>query len=133
MTQVQRKDYTTEDAIKQGQEQAEINVKKEREESTIADAPTRDEIAEDARETAKANHKAEVKEQKEVKVDSNELTNDTSKAAKKATSESQLHPGFDVLGEQKENDGEEPAKVPASAPEEVKATSSEANEEKGKK
>jgi len=133
MTQVQRKDYTTEDAIKQGQEQAEINVKKEREESTIADAPTRDEIAEDARETAKANHKAEVKEQKEVKVDSNELTNDTSKAAKKATSESQLHPGFDVLGEQKGNDGEEPAKVPASAPEEVKATSSEANEEKGKK
>lgn len=104
MTQVQeRKDYTTEDAIKAGQDQAKVNVAKEREESTIADAPTRDEIAEDARETAKANHKAEVKEQKKVEVDSNELTNDTSKAAKKAVTESQLHPGFDVLGEEKKS------------------------------
>lgn len=98
MTQVQRKDFTTEDAIKAGQNQAEVNVAKEREESTIADAPTRDEIVKDARDTAKANHKAEVKEQKEVKVNSNELTNDTSKAAKKAVTESQLNPGFDTLG-----------------------------------
>jgi len=121
------KDFTTEDAIAQGKADAVANHKNE--EFNGETGATLDEIVKDARKTAKANHKADVKNQEDG---SQDLTNDTSDAAKKATSESQLHPGFDVLGEQK-NEGEDSAKVPASAPEEVKAISSDANAKKGNK
>lgn len=84
-------DYTPEDAIRDGQETALEN------DQASGDAEVRErnenrfeETMDEARESARLNREAEESQQSES--DSNELTNDTSKAAKVATAKSQLDP-----------------------------------------
>lgn len=64
MTKVQKKkENTIKSAVEQGQADAKINAAKEREENTVVETASREEIIEQGRETARENLKAEAKEQ----------------------------------------------------------------------
>lgn len=83
-------DYTPEEAMEEGRATAAENVEAERAKNpNLWDDPT-PEIAEDARETARLNHEADVAGVRDG--GSNELKNDTSKKAKQDTAKSQLDP-----------------------------------------
>jgi len=77
------------DAVKQGQADAVANTEAERSNSTNAGA-SREEIVEDAQETARLNAKVDAEGQPEA--NQTELKNDTSKKAKVDTTKAQLDP-----------------------------------------
>lgn len=77
------------DAVKQGQADAVANTEAERSNSTN-EGTSREEIVEDAQETARLNHKVDTEGQPDTNQD--ELKNDTSKKAKVDTTKSQLDP-----------------------------------------
>lgn len=83
-----RKEYSREDAIEQGRADAKANAKKEQ----GPQGPTRDDAVKEGQDQAERNHKADQAGQDRVETDSNELKNDTSKAAKVRTAKSQLDP-----------------------------------------
>lgn len=78
------------DAVKQGQEAAFENAQAERAASTNEGA-SREEIVEDAQETAELNHKVDVRNQPELNQEDG-FSNNTTKKAKTATAKSQLDP-----------------------------------------
>lgn len=78
------------DAVKQAQAEAFTNAKEERAASTNEGA-SREEIVEDAQDTARLNHEADVEQQPELNQEDG-FKNDTSKKAKTAVTKSQLDP-----------------------------------------
>lgn len=84
------KSATREDALEDGRQTAKNNLKQERRENGRVTAPNRDEILDDARDTAQLNRKAEEASQPEGT--NSILKNDTSKAAKVRTAKAQLDP-----------------------------------------
>lgn len=92
------KDITPQDAIADGQATARENLKAERAASTVADTNPLPEIVADAQDTARNNHRTDVKNQPDT--DSSELRNDTSDKAKEDVAKSQLDPsGLDPISD----------------------------------